>query len=155
MASHAPYEVVNGGMIPFGKGGGPVLDVHHDRDGSINAAQQRLHEDVFSAILPLVREDCDFTPVEGAMDRFHAHLTLAMGDIPRELTDEMLAFLREAEPIGPPSFTADRFHLVAMESRQWDGPWWETMRWTLLHSWRLGGESVRIAEPVWNLPSGC
>jgi 2'-5' RNA ligase len=154
MARHEPYEAVNRGMIPFGKSGGPVLDIHHDRDGAVNAAQQRLHEDVFTALRPLVRDDCDFTPVEGAMDTFHAHLTLAMGDIPRELLAELLAFLRDAEPIGPASFTAERFHLVAMRSRQWDGPWWETMQWTLLHSWRVGsdGESVRVTEPAWNTP---
>lgn len=153
MARHAPFEVVNGGLISFWERDGPVLDIHHhDATGAVSAAMQRLREDVFAALLPLVRPDCDFTSVEGSMDRFHAHLTLAIGDIPHRLTDELIGFLREAEPIGPPSFTAERFHLVAMESRAWDGAWWETMRWTLLHSGKLGGESVRIVEPAWNAP---
>ena len=84
------------------------------------------------------------------MKRFHAHLTLAMGDIPTGLSGEIIAFLDAAEPIGPSAFIADRFHLVACRSRQWSGPWWETMQWALLHSWRLGGESVRVDSPAWN-----
>lgn len=152
MARHAPIRIVNGGMIPFGEGGGPVLDIQHLEDGGVNEALQRFHEDVFTALGPLIREDCDFTPVEGAMDHFHAHLTLAMGDIPTGLTEELIEFLRDAEPIGPPTFTADRFHLVAMRSRQWSGPWWETLQWTLLHSWRLGGAGARVERPSWNAP---
>lgn len=151
MARRQPFEVVNRGIIPFGKGGGPVLDIQHLSDGSTNPAMQALHEDVFAAVRPLIRPDCDFTPVEGKLENFHAHLTLAMGDIPKGLTGELLDFLRDAEPIGPSRFTADRFHLVACRSRQWAGPWWETMQWTLLHSWRLGGESVRVEAPTWNV----
>jgi len=53
----------------------------------------------------------------------------------------LIAFLRDAERSGE-TFTADRMHLVAVRQRQWAGPWWESMQWTLLHAWRLGGESV-------------
>jgi 2'-5' RNA ligase len=152
MTRHEPIAVINRGIIPFGRNGGPVLDIQHREDGSTNAALQGFHEDVFTALSPLIRDDCDFTPVEGAMERFHAHLTLAMGDIPKGLTGELVAFLRDAEPIGPDSFTADRFHLVACRSRQWSGPWWESMQWTLLHSWQLGGEGTRVESPTWNAP---
>jgi 2'-5' RNA ligase len=151
MAQFEPFAVVNRGMIPFGRGGGPVLDIQYLDDGGTNTNLQRFHEGVFTALRPLIRADCDFTPVEGAMERFHAHLTLAMGDIPKGLTAELLAFLRDAEPIGPPRFTADWFHLIACRSRQWDGPWWETLQWTLLHSWRLGGEGPRVEAPSWNV----
>jgi 2'-5' RNA ligase len=150
MARHEPIDVFNRGVIPFGTGGGPVLDIQHLEDGRPNVAIQRFHEDVFTALSSLIRDDCDFTPVEGAMDRFHAHLTLAMGDIPRGLTGELLEFLGDAGPIGPAAFIADRFHLVACRSRQWSGPWWETMQWTLLHTWRLGGEGGRVESPAWN-----
>lgn len=152
MTRHEPFDIRNRGIIPFGKSGGPVLDIQHLGDGSTNTALQAFHEDVFTALAPLVRADCDFTPVEGAMERFHAHLTLAMGDIPKGLTDELLAFLRDAEPIGPDAFIADRFHLVACRSRQWSGSWWESMQWTLLHSWQLGGEGTRVQSPTWNVP---
>ncbi len=153
MVHHESFEVVNGGVIPFGRSGGPVIDIQHLGDGSVNEPLQRLHENVFTALLPLVREDCDFTPVEGAMDTFHAHLTLAMGDIPKGLTGELIDFLRDAEPIGPSSFMAEVFHLVAVRSRDWAGAWWESMQWTLLHSWRLGAEGTRVERPAWNLPS--
>ena len=150
MARHEPIDVFNRGVIPFGTGGGPVLDIQHLEDGRPNVALQRFHEDVFRALSSLILDDCDFTPVEGAMERFHAHLTLAMGDIPRGLTGELLEFLGDAGPIGPAAFIADRFHLVACRSRQWSGPWWETMQWTLLHTWRLGGEGGRVESPAWN-----
>jgi 2'-5' RNA ligase len=152
MAGHAPIDVYNRGVIPFGRSGGPVLDIHHLEDGRSNAGLQRFHEDVFTALGPLIHGECDFTPVESAMERFRAHLTLAMGDIPKGLAEELLAFLDDAGPIGPGAFIADRFHLVACRSRQWSGPYWETMQWTLLHSWRLGGESVRVETPTWNVP---
>lgn len=152
MAAHDPFEVLNDGPVPFGASGSIVIDIHHDAHGDDNAALTGIHRDVFAALRPLVREDCDFTPHEGALDGFHAHLTLMMGDVPHGLEGEILAFVREAEPIGPPAFIADRFHLVAARSDAWDGAWWETMQWTLLHSWRLGGESVRVADPQWNTP---
>jgi len=152
MARHKPFEVFNGGIIPFGRGESVVIDIQHDVDGRPNEPLNRFHRDVFTSLSPHVRDDCDFTPKEGKLERFHAHLTLMMGDIPRGLGPEIHEFLQGAEPIGPPSFTADRFHLVAVRSRQWDGSWWESMQWTLLHSWRLGGESVRVESPTWNVP---
>lgn len=152
MARHDPFEAYNGGIIPFRSSGSIVLDIQHDPEGEPNGPLNRLHGDVFSALEPLIRSDCDFTPREGRLDRFHAHLTLMMGDIPQGLGEEIHEFLQHAEPIGPPSFLADRYHLVALRSQQWDGPWWETMQWTLLHSWRLGGESVRVVDPTWNEP---
>lgn len=154
MACHDPFEVTSSGLAPLGKRGSVVFDIHHGADGEASQPLVALHRDVFSAVLPLVHDGCDFTPGEPALDAFHAHLTVMMGDIPRGLEQEILAFLREEEPAGPPSFVADRLHLVALRSDAWDGRWWETMRWTLLHSWRLGGESVRVIDPTWNLPDG-
>ncbi len=151
MASNQPFEVTNGGLITMGRGG-VVIDIQHDGAGEPNAAMVALHRGVFGAVRPLVHPDCAFTQGEPALDAFHAHLTVMMGDIPRGLEAEILEFLRDAEPVGPGAFTAERLHLVALRSDAWDGRWWETMRWTLLHSWRLGGESVRVSEPAWNLP---
>lgn len=146
-----PFEVVNGGMIPFGKSGSVVIDVHHGEDGSPNRAMVALHEAVIDALLPLVRSDCDFTPVEPLGEAFHAHLTLMMGDMPLGLQSEILAFLREAGQIGPPTFLAERCHLVAFRSCDWGGRWWTTLQWTLLHSWALDGESVAVTQPTWNV----
>lgn len=84
-------------------------------------------------------------------DQFHAHLTLMMGDIPRGLEGEILQFLQEAEPVGPSSFMAEVCHLVAVASDDWRGHWWETMKWTILHSWKLGERGFPVAAPNWNI----
>jgi hypothetical protein len=108
------------------------------RQGAPNAALQDLHEAALDALLPLVHEDCEFTWSDpGAGERFHAHLTLAFADIPTARFQELLQFVREAQPVGPSSFLADTLHLLAFTSDRWDGPWWESLRWRLLDSWHL------------------
>ena len=152
MARHDSFEVFNGGAIPFGDNGSIVIDIHHARNGQPNRSLVQLHRDVFSALSPLIRPDGDFTPLDAQLDGFHAHLTLMMGDIPKGLQAEIFAFLQDAEPICPPTFQAERCHLVAVRSQNWHERWWTTMQWTLLHSWQLGGESAVVAEPTWNTP---
>ena len=89
--------------------------------------------------MPLVDPECEFTRKEKelAYERYRAHLTLAMADLPGQLFDEVLLFVREAGPIGPSSFLAETVQLVAFRSEDWEGPWWETLRWRLLRSWPL------------------
>jgi hypothetical protein len=89
--------------------------------------------------MTLVDPACEFTrkEMELAYERFRAHLTLAMADVPEHLFDEVLAFVREADPIGPSSFLADTVQLVAFHSEDWEGRWWETLRWRLQRSWPL------------------
>ena len=152
MTERHPFVVTNRGPIQLGRHGTVVLDIHHNADGSPNSALIELHHAVFGALEPLVRSDCDFTPRENALDQFHAHLTLLMGDIPAGLGDELFEFIRDAEPIGVPEFTAERLHLVALRSQNWDGAWWETLQWTLLHSWKLGDSGVPVCNPTWNVP---
>lgn len=144
-----PFEVINGGIMPIGRHT-VVVNVHHDADGAPNEAMVALHRSVIDALTPLVHPECDFTPVEPLGDAFHAHLTLMMGDSPRGLRKEILDFLRDAEPIGPPTLRAERCHLVACRSQSWSERWWTTLQWTVLHSWELGGESVPVIEPTWN-----
>lgn len=144
-----PFEVTNGGIMPFGRHT-IVIDVHHDAGGAPNTAMVALHRSVIDALMPLVPPDCDFTPIESLGDAFHAHLTLMMGDSPQGLREEILDFLRDAEPIGPPTFWAERCHLVACRSQNWSERWWTTLQWTLLHSWKLGGESLSVNESTWN-----
>lgn len=136
LAGQRPFTVYNNGVVAFGESG-IALRIQHLRSGETNAALQSLHEAVFAALLPLVHPACSFTPRELAGPRFDAHLTLAMADIPGRLFAEVLAFLRELEPIGPASFYADTLQLFAFTSDAWDGPWWETLRWEHLASWRL------------------
>lgn len=133
---HRALTITARGPVAFGRSG-IALRVQHDEAGAPNAALQALHEAALRELLPLVREDCDFTPREWLGPRFDAHLTLAMADIPARLFDEVLAFVRELAPIGPPAFRADTMQLFAFASDDWAGPWWETLRWRHIASWRL------------------
>ncbi len=136
LEGQAAFPVTNRGPIRYGPTS-IVLDVHHDESGERNEPFQALHEAVLRALLPLVRPDCGFTRIEGLGDRFHAHLTLAMADLPPWLGEEMLAFIWDLGPVGPRRFTADTLHLFAFRSDSWAGAWWETMTWAPLHGWRL------------------
>ncbi len=133
-------EVFNGGVVPFGRDG-IAIDVNGTTRGTPNVPLQDLHREVMDAVMPLVDAACEFTREERqwAYERFRAHLTLAMADVPEHLFDEVLAFVREADPIGPSSFLADTVQLVAFRSEDWEGRWWETLRWRLLRSWILAG----------------
>ncbi len=136
LEDRAPFTVFNNGPVPFGRGGNGI-DVQHGSTSEINAEMQALHEAVFASLLPLVHQDCTLTQRERANKQYFAKLTLVMADIPDFLFDEVLAFISEAEPIGPPRFTAERVHLFAFRSDDWTGAWWHSLRWTLLNSWRL------------------
>ena len=138
IAGHEPFAVYNRGPVGWGRGS-IVMDIHHTSDGERNNALQALHESGWSAITPLIREDCPVTWGEAALESFRAHLTLVMADMREELFDEVMAFIQDAGPIGPGVFTAEYVHLYAFHSADWAGTWWETLEWSLLKSWRLGG----------------
>lgn len=141
LAGRPPFAVVNNGPVPLGRGG-VSLNVHHDERGQLNREFQATHEAVFNGLAPFVDPACDFTPREGALDSFFAHLTRAMADVPDFLFDELFAFLQEAEPIGPRRFMAAYFHLFAFRSDNWSGDWWSTLEWSLLHAWKLDDASA-------------
>jgi hypothetical protein len=133
------FEVFNRGIVPFGRDG-MAIDINGTSEGTPNVPLQDLHQAVMDAVMALVDPACEFTPREErelAYERFRAHLTLAMADVPEHLFDEVLAFVREADPIGPPSFLADTVQFLAFRSDDWAGRWWETLRWQLLRSWTL------------------
>lgn len=130
------FAVASQGVVPFGDRA-IVLPISGMPDGSKNVALQSLHEKALEALLPIVSLECPHTPTESLGERFHAHLTLAMADIPAPQFDEILAFCQELEPIGPATFMAERLHLFAFDSDDWDGAWWESFRWRLVDSWRL------------------
>ncbi|MDQ3655082.1 MAG: hypothetical protein M3457_08385 [Chloroflexota bacterium] len=71
------------------------------------------------------------------MERFFAHLTLAMAGIPHFLFDEVHAFIRDAAPIGPGRFITEYLHLFAFRIDDWSGEWWHSLRWSILHAWKL------------------
>lgn len=136
LADVEPFPVYNGGVTAY-RDLALVLDIHQTPDGERNEPLQALHEATVAALLPLVHPACEFTPREPSGDRYRAHLTLAMADIPPRFFDEIHRFVREADPIGPSSFLLKVVQLFAFTSEDWTGPWWETLRWELLHSWRL------------------
>jgi hypothetical protein len=118
--------------------------------GAANTALQELHEAALEALLPVVHEDCEFTWTDpGAGERFHAHLTLAFADIPAPYFQEVLRFVRDAEPVGPASFLADTVQLLAFTSDRWNGRWWERMRWRLVDSWPWTQSPVAVVQPRW------
>ena len=136
MAGRAPFTVTNRGPLPHGRTS-VTLDVHHNADGTPNQALKDVHLAAFEALIPLVHPDCEFAFGRWSCNNFRAHLTPAMADIPEFLFDEVQAFVNDALPIGPASFTAEWFHLYAFDSDDWGGRWWETMTWKDLASWRL------------------
>lgn len=141
LAGRQSFPVYNRGIIelsPTGFG----LNVHQTPDGQRNEALQDLHQRVLDALLPLVHSDCNFTPGEGLGERFFAHLTLAMADIPPQFYAEIVQFTRALEPIGPASFPATTIQLFAFTSQQWTGAWGTDFAWQLLHSWTLAGASA-------------
>lgn len=137
MSGRPVFPVWNNGPIKMGQGG-IVLDIHRNGVGEPNAEIKSVHDAAFAAILPIVHPDCEFAFGGWSGDNFHAHLTLAMADIPKFAYDEILAFTR-AEHIGPRTFVAEYFHLYAFQSDDWGGRWWETLNWEFIHSWKLEG----------------
>jgi 2'-5' RNA ligase len=139
MAGRAPIEVYNGGPVAFGESA-IVLTIQRLQDGSRNEALQSVHDAALDALLPtLARPDDHFTGREWKRERFEAHLTLAMADIPAGFAGEIFEFVNELGPVGPARFTADTFHLYRFSSDDWGGKWWETLTWELVHGWRLTG----------------
>ena len=135
LAGRAPFAVQNHGPIAMGRS--VVLDIHHD-DGGVNAALQALHDDAHAALSPLIADDLS-DRFRWPSDRFQAHMTLAQTIRPDWLRDEILAFARAAEPIGPRRFLAEYVHLYAVLSDDWDADHWsDSLTWELLASWRLG-----------------
>jgi hypothetical protein len=131
------FPVYNAGVIEQNRRG-IMLSIQHLPDGRRNEPLQHLHEAAMDALLPLASPDCEFTtPREPIRERFHAHLTLAMADVPPFAFDDIYAFVHDLGPIGPQVFTTEYLHLYGFESDAWSGKWWETLRWTLLYSWRL------------------
>ena len=136
LAGRGPFVVQNHGPIPLGRS--VVLDIHHDDAGEVNAALQALHDDAHAALSPLIADDLQ-DRFRWPAETFQGHITLAQTIRPAWLHDEILAFAREAEPIGPRRFLAEYIHLYAVMSDDWDADdWSDTLTWNLLASWRLG-----------------
>lgn len=140
VVGHETFTVYNKGPVPFGRTS-VVLNINETPDGAVNAPLLALHQSAWNAVTPLVHPACPVTPREPAMDRFHAHLTLAMADLREDFFDEVFAFINDATPLGPDSFPAEYCHLFAFRSKNWAGDWWNTLEWQWLHNWKLGSRA--------------
>jgi len=136
LAGRSPFMVYNNGFVPFLRGGIGLI-IQNLPDGSPNAELQAFHEAAMDALEPVISPDCERSKAEWVRERFVAHLTLAMADIPEWGFDAVLAFTSQAQPIGPDSFLADSFDLFAFESHDWHGEWWQDFSWTWLRGWTL------------------
>ncbi|MEJ7839513.1 MAG: 2'-5' RNA ligase family protein [Thermomicrobiales bacterium] len=136
VVGHSAIPIVNNGVMASGRRG-LALNVHQNEFGRTNPKLQALHVSVMDEIELLIHPDCHFSAGEGVRDEFFAHLTLAMRDIPDFAIEEIHEFVRALEPLGPPRFYAEYFHLFAFQSDAWDGEWWHTLEWTLLNTWKL------------------
>ncbi|MGC4105504.1 MAG: hypothetical protein QM753_04000 [Thermomicrobiales bacterium] len=136
LAGRPSFVVENHGSVAMGSS--VVLDIHHDDEGGVNAALQALHDDAHAALTPLIADDLA-DRFRWPKEMFQAHMTLAQTIRPAWLRDEVLAFARAAEPIGPRRFVAEHVHLYAVLSDDWDAEdWSDSLTWDLLASWRLG-----------------
>ena len=95
----------------------------------MNSELLELRQNLVSAIKPFIAPDCDFSEADLEIP-FHAHITLAMADIPQQLLTPVIEWLDDA-PIPMGSFIAKDFHFLEFFSQDWSGPWWQTLTWIL------------------------
>lgn len=109
-------------------------------DNQPNEELMELRKRIVDAVIPFIASDCDF--VENDLGSpYKAHITLAFRDIPPEIRESVLAYLKPA-PLPSEPFEANTFHLLEFYSRDWKGSWDKTLSWRLLHSWQLDSHRV-------------
>jgi len=134
-AGFKPCTVYNGGIIKMGSG--LVTSWQHLPDGvTPNPGLIEASDRSWAALEPLIHPDCDFRHRDPRGSQFHAHITVAMADIPRKMQDEVMAFLNEGGRLGSTSFVANTYHLFRFKA-DWQANWWHTLTWDLLHSWQF------------------
>ena len=116
-----------------------VYDIDRTADGQTNEPLHRLADGVNAALAPLT-VPLEATLVDGYdPGRFHGHLSLASHELAVDpgLAPEVAEFIREMPVVPSPGFDATRIVLYRFWSDGWDGAWWESLRWSPEHSWRL------------------
>ncbi len=111
-----------------------VLDLSRLED-AYNRPFADFRHRVVEVIRPYIAPDCDFVE-EDLGSPFLGHMTLAFRDSPDEFHEQVLQWLADA-PVPSGIFAADTFHFLEFFSADWKGPWWETLSWRLIKSWRL------------------
>jgi len=105
------------------------------RDGKPNSPFLEFRERVVELTRPYIADDCDFKGHDLGRE-FHPHITFSFRDIPNEIYDDVFAWMKDGPDLKG-SFLADTFHFLEVFSKDWSGPWWDTLTWRLLKSWRL------------------
>lgn len=114
------------------------LDISRAGDNP-NRELSDLRTRTVDAVLPFMAADCDFARSDLGQP-YKAHITLAFRDVSPANRESVLAYLRQA-PLPSKPFMADTFHLLEFSSQDWSGDWAKTLRWRLLHSWRLSRDN--------------
>lgn len=139
MKDVAPVRIFNHGLTEHH--GGIVHDVGRLRDGSPNPTLLDLFRRARTHLDPLrVPLHHEFKGGVKDDDAFYGHMTLAGHDLAArpELFAEVYDFLSQLDIDARGDYIADTITLYAFETTSgWDGPWWETMTWTVLASIRL------------------
>lgn len=99
-----------------------------------------LHNAVWDVVEPYIAPGCRFSSIEMKRQFFMPHITLGMADVPREP-----GLLAQATALGEHiynqlpkgSFLARDMQLIEFYSEDWDGAWWETLRYNQLKGWQL------------------
>jgi 2'-5' RNA ligase len=104
-------------------------------DGKPNKALYAFREQVVAVVRPFIAPDCDFVASDLG-NPYEAHITLAFRDVPLSLYGDVLAYLADA-PLPTTPFVARDFHFLQFFSEEWDGRWWQSLRWNLIKSWHL------------------
>jgi 2'-5' RNA ligase len=134
-----PFEVHFSGLRvdPVGIG----LDVSRQGPGP-NMELLSLREHVVDAVRPSIAPDCDFSAGDLGHP-FQAHITLAFRDVPQDLYQDVLSFVRWC-PLPCHPFIADTFHLLDFFSEDWGGDWHRTLSWHLIKAWSLPGANPTV-----------
>ncbi len=100
----------------------------------------QLHNAIWDIVRPYIAPDCRFSPREGAGPLFTPHITLAMADLPTEpgLREQALGLGEYMiDQLPKTEFTGRDMQLIEFESQNWEGSYWDTLRYRQLKGWRL------------------
>lgn len=141
----APVQQIT--IEPIARTAGSSL--HHAITDRTGGALRDLMGSLLAAVAPLrVFDDRDFGVERrraDAPERFRPHLSIVGHDgaqNPAEV-DEALAYLTHLGLDERLEETWDAVVLYRLTSRDWSGPYWETMTWEVVRTWRLTHEEVR------------
>ena len=99
-----------------------------------------LHQDVWDVVRPRVAPDCRFTAVEPLGPDFAPHLSLVQADLPAEpglLAQGLRLCQHVYDTLPAHTFVARDLQLIEFGADDWDGAWWDTLRYRQLRGWTL------------------